>query len=45
MTASDDESEINISKTVSARDVIVPSFSISAPHRVLFRLGLELGLR
>ena len=35
-TASDDESEVNISKTLSARDVIVPNFSISAPHRVLF---------
>ena len=35
-TASDDESEINISKTLSARDIIVPNFSITAPHRVLF---------
>ena len=35
-TASDDESEINISKTLSARDIIVPNFSITAPHRILF---------
>ena len=35
-TASDDENEVNISKTLSARDIIVPNFSISAPHRVLF---------
>lgn len=31
-TASDDENEVNISKTVSAKDIIVPNFSISAPH-------------
>lgn len=36
-TASDDENEVDITKTVSARDIIVPNFSISAPHRILFR--------
>ena len=35
-TGSDDENEVDISKTLSARDIIVPNFSISAPHRVLF---------
>lgn len=35
-TASDDEDEVNIGKNLSARDIIVPNFSISAPHRVLF---------